>query len=225
MIEAVIFDVDGTLIDSVDLHAAAWQEALAKYGIEVPFDAIRRQIGKGGDQLLPVFLTKQQLNEFGERLEKDRGAIFKKKYLPQARAFPGVRALFERIRADGKRIALASSAKADELKHYKRLADIEDLVDVATSNDDADRSKPFPDIFQAALERLGLRPSQAIAVGDTPWDALAATEAGLKIIGFLCGGFPEAELREAGCIAIYEGPQDLLNRYEQSPQVREKATA
>ena len=225
MIEAVIFDVDGTLIDSVDLHAAAWQEALAKYGVEVSFDTIRRQIGKGGDQLLPVFLTEQQLNEFGERLEKDRAAIFKKKYLPQARAFPGVRALFERIRADGKRIALASSSKADEVEHYKRLAEIEDLVDAATSKDDADKSKPCPDIFQAVLERLEMRPSRAIAVGDTPWDAQAATKTGLKIIGFLCGGFPEAELREAGCIAIYEGPQDLLNRYEQSPQVREKATA
>ena len=222
---SVIFDVDGTLIDSVDLHAAAWQEAMAKYGVEVSFDAVRQQIGKGGDQLLPVFLSKEQLDRFGKQLEKDRGALFKEKYLPRAKAFPDVRALFERIRADGKRIALASSAKGDELDAYKRLADIADLVDTETSKDDADKSKPHPDIFEAAIERLGVDPTDAIVVGDTPWDAQAATKAGLRTIGVLCGGFPELELRQAGCIAIYDGPSDLLRRYADSPLAAANVTA
>jgi beta-phosphoglucomutase-like phosphatase (HAD superfamily) len=115
MIEAVVFDVDGTIVDSVDLHAEAWQEAFKKFGKEVDLQAVRRQIGKGADQLLPVFFSKRELDEFGAILDKYRGALFKKKYMPRVEAFPKVRELFERIRQGGKRIALASSAKEDEL--------------------------------------------------------------------------------------------------------------
>ncbi|HYX42908.1 MAG TPA: HAD family phosphatase, partial [Pyrinomonadaceae bacterium] len=111
MIKAVIFDIDGTLIDSVDLHARAWQEAFKHFGREIPYEQVRHQIGKGGDQLMPVFFTKEELDEFGNELEKYRGDLYKREYLPRVRAFPKVRALFERIRADGKQIALASAAK------------------------------------------------------------------------------------------------------------------
>jgi len=218
MIKAVIFDIDGTLVDSVDLHAQAWQESFRKFGREIPFLEVRQQIGKGADQLLPVFFTEEELKRFGKEMEEYRSQLFKDKYLPQVRAFPCVRSLFKRIRADGKRIALASSAKGDELEAYKKIARIADLIEEETSADDAERSKPHPDIFEAALEKLG-NPStdEVIVVGDTPYDAEAAGKIGLPIIGVLCGGFPKTELRRAGCIAIYQDPADLLLNYESSP--------
>ena len=133
------------------------------------------------------------------------------------RPFPKVRELFQRILKDDLRIALASSAKEEELKEYKKIARIEDLVEEETSADDADKSKPHPDIFAAALERLGdVKPSEAIVVGDTPYDAQAAGKIDIRSIGVLCGGFPEAELRAAGCVEIYRDPSDLLARYEET---------
>lgn len=217
MIEAVIFDVDGTLIDSVDLHAHAWQETIEHFGKKIPYDDVRYQIGKGGDQLMPVFFSKEELEEFGEEMEKYRGELFKREYLPRVRAFPQVRELFERIRNDGRRIALASSAKKDELATYKKVARIEDLIEEETSADDAEKSKPHPDIFEATLAQLGdVRAEQTIVIGDTPYDAQAASKIKLRTIGFLCGGFPEKDLRDAGCIAVYKDSADLLSRYEES---------
>ena len=218
MVKAVIFDIDGTLIDSVDLHAEAWQEALRHFGHDLPCGQIRSQIGKGGDLLLLALLPKEEAERRGEEIEKYRLDLFRREYLHRVKAFPKVRELFERIKADGKRIALASSAKGEELANYKRIAGIEDLLDAETSADDAERSKPHPDIFQAALDRLsGIDPAEAIAVGDTPYDAQAAGKAGLCTIGLLCGGWPEQELREAGCTAIYRDPDDLLEQYDRSP--------
>jgi len=222
VIEAVIFDIDGTLIDSVDLHARAWQDALAHFGHPVAFQDVRAQIGKGGDQLMPVFLTKAQLKEFGKPLETYRGDLFKREYLARVKAFPGVRTLFERIRQDGTRIALASSAKEDELASYIRIAGIEGLTEVETSSDDASRSKPHPDIFHAAMAALGgdLDPTRVVVVGDTPYDAEAAGKAGLRTVGVRCGGFPDADLLAAGCIALFDGPADLLANFERSPLAR-----
>lgn len=221
MVKAVIFDVDGTLIDSVDLHAQAWVDALHDFGFDPPFADVRAQIGKGADQLMPVFLSPEQLAEMGEKLEKHRSEVMKERYLPRIKAFPRVRELFQRLKDDGIRVALASSAKADELKVYKKEAGIEDLVDTETSSDDAKKSKPHPDIFDAALGRLeGIDPADILVVGDTPYDAEAAAKAGLRTVGVLCGGFPEDGLRTAGCIAIYRDPADLLARYEQSPLAR-----
>jgi HAD superfamily hydrolase (TIGR01549 family) len=223
MIKAVIFDIDGTLVDSVDLHARAWQEAFRHFGKEIPFEQVRHQIGKGGDQLMPVFFSKEELEEFGDEMEKYRGELFKRDYLPQVRAFSKVRELFQKIKDDGKRLALASSAKEDELKEYKKIADIEDLVEEETSSDDADKSKPHPDIFEAAMERLGdIEANEAVVVGDTPYDAEAAGKIDLRTIGVLCGGFPEAELKAAGCVEIYKDPADLLARYEETIIAKEK---
>ncbi|HKC62987.1 MAG TPA: HAD family hydrolase [Pyrinomonadaceae bacterium] len=220
MIKAVIFDIDGTLVDSVDLHARAWVEAFEHFGKKIPFEEVRHQIGKGGDQLMPVFFSKEELDEFGEEMEEYRGRLYKREYLPRVRPFPKVRELFLRIKEDGKALALASSAKEEELKTYKKIADIEDLVEEETSADDADKTKPHPDIFEAALERLGdVKASEAIVIGDTPYDAEAAGKLALRTIGVLCGGFPEEELRAAGCIAIFDGPADLLARYDESPIV------
>lgn len=215
---AVIFDIDGTLLDSVDLHARAWVEAFAHFGVTTDFADVRRQIGKGGDELMPVFLSEKRVAQDGETIEAYRSDLFKRRYLSEVRPFPGVRPLFEHIRAAGLTIALASSGKRSEVEHYTEILEIGDLVDVATSSDDADRSKPHPDIFEAALEKLDGAPRDAIIViGDTPYDAEAAAKAGLRTVGLLCGGFPEADLRSAGCVAIYRDPEDLLNRFAQSP--------
>ena len=134
------------------------------------------------------------------------------------RGFHRTRALFQQILADGRKVALASSAKGDELAFYKRAADIDDLVDTETASEDADKSKPHPDIFQAALAKVApLGPGDAVVVGDTPYDVEAARAAGMSTIGFLCGGFPEEGLRAAGCVAVYRDPADLLRHYERSP--------
>jgi HAD superfamily hydrolase (TIGR01549 family) len=215
MLQAVIFDVDGTIVDSVDLHAEAWRVAFEKFGKNFPLDEVRRQIGKGSDQLLPVFLSKQELDQFGEDLDEYRSNLFKKDYLPRVQAFPKIRELFQRIKKDGKQIVLASSAKADELDTYKKIARIDDLIESETSSEDADKSKPYPDIFQAALARLkGVASKNAVVIGDTPYDAQAASKAKLKTIGLLCGGWTQEELRRAGCVAIYRNPEDLLLQYD-----------
>ena len=129
--------------------------------------------------------------------------------------FPKVRELFCKIVADGTRIALASSGSKDEISHYKKLARIEDLVAAETSADDVQRSKPYPDIFAVALSRLGTNKAKTFVVGDTPYDAEAATKLGLETIGVRCGGFPKEELLRAGCFAIYRDPEELFLQYPQ----------
>ncbi len=218
MPRGVIFDVDGTLVDSVDQHAKAWQDTFREFGHDIEFPAIRSQIGKGGDQLLPVFLDPREIEDQGEAIQKRRAEILKRTYLSKIVGFPRVRELMQKLIADRAILALASSAKQDELQIYKKIAQIEDLIPIETSSDDAQKSKPHPDIFQAALARLGdISPDDVLVVGDTPYDAQAATKAGLRTVGMLCGGFPEHDLLEAGCVAIYRDPADLLARYAQSP--------
>jgi HAD superfamily hydrolase (TIGR01509 family) len=217
--KAIIFDIDGTLLDSVDLHAKAWQEAFEHFGYSFSFEKIRSQIGKGGDQLLPVFLSEEDQKSKGEEIKEYRGDLFKKKYLGQVRPFPGVRDLFLKIKSHGQQRALASSAKGDEIQVFAKCAGIEDLVDTASSSADAERSKPHPDIFEVTLEKLGdsIDRSDVVVVGDSPHDAEAARKAGLRMVGVLCGGFREEDLRAAGAEHIYGGPEDLLRRYDDSP--------
>jgi HAD superfamily hydrolase (TIGR01509 family) len=219
MVKAVIFDIDGTLLDSVDLHAECWQKAFQKFGYHFPFEKIRSQIGKGGDQLLPVFLSEKDLKEKGKAISEYRSQLFMGEYLQKVKPFPCVRELFETVKSHGQKPALASSAKGDELKIFERIAHIEDLVYVGTSSADAKQSKPHPDIFEAALGQLGkdIQPQDVIIVGDSPYDAEAAGKAGVRAIGVLCGGFAESDLRAAGCIAIFRDPEDLWKRYEDSP--------
>jgi HAD superfamily hydrolase (TIGR01549 family) len=217
MTRAIIFDVDGTLVDTVDYHARAWQEALEHFGHKVSFTEVREQIGKGGDQLLPMFLSVQEFNQSGKEIENYRSDLYKRKYLPHARAFPKVRELFQKIQASGQSIGLGSSCKRDELAVYKKLAKIDDLPTVDTSSDDVDKSKPHPDIFDMALRRLNVTAAEAITVGDSPYDAIAASKIGLRAIGLLCGGFPENWLRTAGYIAIFRDPADFLENYDRSP--------
>jgi len=218
---AVIFDVDGTLIDSVDFHARAWVEAFAAFGHSVAFDEVRRQIGKGGDQLMPVFLSRDEIEQTGNALETHRGALLKERYLSEFRAFPRVRELIQRVLSDRIEVVLGSSAKEDELAAYRKIAGIDDLIDMETSSDDAERSKPCPDIFEAAMRKLGIAdPGRVLVVGDTPYDAQAARKAGLRTIGLRCGGWSGEELCGAGCIAVFDDPADLLDRYEASPLAR-----
>jgi HAD superfamily hydrolase (TIGR01549 family) len=215
--QAIIFDVDGTLVDSVDLHAHAWQDTFRHYGKEVPFDDVRAQIGKGGDQLMPVFFPQEQLARVGQEMQAFRSKLYKAKYMHQVRAFPKVRDLFERIRREGKQIALASSAETDEFQANLSLLQIGDLVNASTSACDAARSKPFPDIFEAAIAKLDVvSAAHAVAVGDTHYDADAAARIGLPIVGLLCGGWPEATLREWGCVEVWRDPEDLLRHFEQT---------
>ena len=225
-LKAVIFDVDGTLIDSNDLHIEAWREAFAHYGIALTYDEIHAQIGKGGDQLIPVFCSKEDAARIGSDLEKLRGEIFTRDYLPQVRAFPRVRELFERLREDGLKIALATSSKENELEAYFKILGVKDLVTGATSADDAEHSKPCPDIFDAALGRLeNVDANEAIVVGDTPYDAIAADRTGLKTVAVLSGGFAEETLREAGAVAVYVDVADLLERYDEWVPARAAARA
>jgi HAD superfamily hydrolase (TIGR01509 family) len=226
VIEAVIFDIDGTLVDTVDFHAQSWEKTFQHFGHEIPYEQIRLQIGKGSDKLMPVFFSLEELNESddaqgltkGERMRDYRRELYKREYHPQIKAFPQVRELFLRIKADGKRVALASSATKDDLATYKQILNVEDLVDAATTTSEVKSSKPEPDVFFVTLEKLGdVDPNNAIVVGDTPYDAEAASKANLRTIGVLSGGFPEENLRQAGCIAIYQNIADLLAHYDSSP--------
>ena len=218
MIKAAIFDVDGTLVDTNNLHVEAWREAFRHYGKEVHFDDVFSHIGKGADQLMPAFLSPQELQQFGADLERLRIELFTHDYLPGAEPFPKVRELFQRLKSDGVLIALASSAKEEELERHQKSLRVQDLVDAVTCADDAAHSKPYPDIFQAALARLdGVTPDEAIVVGDTPYDAQAAAKAGMKTIALLSGGFSEDALRQPGVIDIYCDIADLLEHYEDSP--------
>lgn len=218
MTRAVLVDVDGTLIDTVDFHAESWVRAFRHFGIETRFEDVRHQIGKGSDLLMPVFVPKEMLERQGKEMEEYRADLFLRDYVPRIKPFPGVRALFERCRAAGLEVVLASSGKEEEVERYKKIAGIADLIEDQTSSSEVERSKPYPDIFEAALAKCAPIPAeQALAVGDTPYDVEASGRAGIRCIGVLCGGFPEAELREAGAIAIYRDPADLLARFATSP--------
>jgi HAD superfamily hydrolase (TIGR01549 family) len=216
--KAVIFDIDGTLLDSVDLHAESWVRTFSEFGIKAEFDRVRAHIGEGADRLLPVFLPKGAAKELQKKIERRRAQLFKQEYLPKVAAFPMVRELCTQIKQYRSKVALASSCTADEIARYKKIADIADLVDCEATSDDTDDSKPAPDIFLKALQRLKpMACDQCVVVGDTRFDGEAARKAGMKFIGLLCGGSSENELRAAGAIAIYSDPADLLQRYNISP--------
>ena len=212
-----IFDIDGTLVDSNELHVDSWDRAFQRFGKQFSREQLRAQIGKGSDQYLPEFLTPEEIKRFGKELDEYRSELFKKEYLPKVQPFPKVCELFQRIHDDKKRIVLASSGKKADTKYYIDLLKIGDFIDAYVSGDDADSSKPAPDIFAASLEKLGdMSPANAVTVGDTRFDIEAAKKADLQTIAFLCGGTSESVLRQEGAIAIYRDPADFLARYDQS---------
>ena len=211
---AVILDVDGTLVDSNDAHADAWVDAFTEFGITVAYDAVRRSIGMGGDKLMPEVAGIDEGSRLGQQIAERRGHIFKSRYLPRLAAFPRVRELILRFKADGFILAVASSAKEDELDPLLEVAGVKELIPARTSSDDAEHSKPDPDIVVAALTRVKADRARAVMVGDTPYDVAAAKRAGIEIVGLECGGWTREAL--SGAAAVYRDPADLLDRYEDS---------
>jgi membrane protein len=215
-IKAILFDIDGTLVDSNDAHICAWQEALASKGKKFDRSIIQDQMGKGADMLLPTLVP--EIDEQGRSdLTKAQGDSFNN-YRGDVKPFPGARALIAHVYGLGQKIVLASSASKDDLNHYLDLMDIRDLVTVSTTSDDVANTKPAPDIFSNALRKLpGLSPSEVLVVGDTPYDIEAARKCGIAAVAVRSGGFSDASLSEAGAIAIYDDVEDVLEGYSQSP--------
>jgi phosphoglycolate phosphatase-like HAD superfamily hydrolase len=218
-IKAVFLDVDGTLIDSNDYHVASWQEVFRRAGINLDKDVIRAQIGKGGDQLVPS-LAPQLSPEEQQALSREREKIFRERYRAQAKPFPMAADLIRRLHTDGKKVILSSSSKREEIDYYTELLDVGDILDGATTADDAEASKPQGDIFAAALALVfPFSPGETIAVGDSPYDVLSAARNTVKTIGLLSGGFSELVLEEAGAVTVYHSVKDLYEHYDRSPLV------
>jgi len=196
-LKAIIFDIDGTLVDSNDIHAHCWIEAFEHFGKHFEWDVIRHQIGKGGDLLVPDLLDAREMRKFGEKVKKFRTDLFKRDYMKNVKPFPRVRELFETLHGRGIKLALGSSSNQDEVKYYTELLGVGDLVEGSTSKHDADLSKPSPEIFQAALEKLGTEADNTLTVGDTPYDILASHRASLAIAAVLSGGFERELLTKA----------------------------
>jgi len=215
VLRGVIFDIDGTLVDSNGAHARSWVETLAEAGYDVPFDVVWPMIGMGGDKLLPSAIGIESESPPGKKLTTRRWEIFEKKYLPALRPTPGARELAERLKDDGLRLVVASSAGGSELEQLLEAAGVADLMDARTSSSDVEESKPDPDIVQAAVRRSRLKPENLVMLGDTPYDVQAAIGAHVNLVALLCGGWTVAEL--SGAIAIYDDPADLLRWYDDSP--------
>jgi HAD superfamily hydrolase (TIGR01509 family) len=214
-LRAVILDVDGTLVDSNEAHAHAWVEAFAERGRRVELATVRRLIGMGADKLIPAATGLDPGHPTLRGLSERRAAIFAERWLATVRAQPGARELLVRLRRDDRRLVVASSARPEELAPLLAIAGVEGLIEAKTSGDEVAGSKPDPDVVAAARARLGVRPEEAIMLGDTPYDVIAARAAGVATIAVRCGGWSDAEL--AGAVAIYDHPADLLVHVDESP--------
>lgn len=210
----MIFDVDGTLVNSNDAHARAWVQAFTEQGITVAYDSVRRAIGMGGDKLMPLVAGIAEDSREGETISKRRKEIFQRDWLPRLRPFPRTRDFAERLHREGFTLAVASSANEAELHPLLEVAQVADLIPKRTSSDDAERSKPDPDIVQAAIQRTHCSKDRIAMIGDTPYDVEAALRAGIRIIGVTCGGWTREDLH--GATAVYDDVADLFNRYESS---------
>ena len=216
MLKAVLCDLDGTLLDSNALHAEAWQRTFQHFGYQVTFDEVLHQIGKGGDHLVPVFVPGKDRQRLQKPIEEYRKNLFHSEYFDKVKPFPAARELLRKMKEYGLRIAIASSASEEDLAKLEKIADITDLVEKETSSDDASTSKPAPDIFQVALDRLHIKALESLALGDTPWDVQAGLKAGLKTVAVTCGGWTEQHLRKAGAIEVYRDPSDLEQQFDKS---------
>jgi len=212
---AVIFDVDGTLIDSNDAHAHAWVEALIACGHPVTFAQVRPLIGMGGDKILPRLAGVEKESAEGKAIDARRSALFSRTYLPKLHAFPGTRELLLALHGRGLRLVVASSSKEDELKPLLALTGAPEVFAARTSSKEAPESKPDPDVVHAALQRTGAPAAEVVMVGDTPYDFEAARRAGLRFVGVRCGGWGDGTF--AGAVAVYDGPADLLAQLDRSP--------
>lgn len=215
-VRAILFDIDGTLVDSNEQHVSAWAFAFREAGHPQEPDDIRSQVGKGGDLLVPALLPDVP-DKVSKAIAERHGTYFSELYLDQIRPFEGAAALITRVHDSGRKVGLASSAKQEELDHYVALLGIADLIAGSATSDDVDTSKPEPDIFSAALANLDVAPSEALVVGDTIYDIEAASRAGIAAIGLTSGFFSARQLKDAGAIAAYPGVAELLDTFETSP--------
>ena len=214
-VKAVLFDIDGTLVDSNYLHIDAWDRAFTEVGHPVNTWRIHRAIGMDSSKLLETLLEddtealSEQAKEAHTRLYEAAG--------DRLRSFGKAQDLLRTLAERGYEVVLATSAPPNELEMLRSVLDVEDAIATLTSAADVKSAKPDPDIVQVALEKAGVEPGEAIFVGDTVWDVEAAGRAGVATIGFRSGGVSEGELRDAGAIAVYDDAAHLLAELDSSP--------
>lgn len=216
-LHAVIFDVDGTLIDSNDAHAHAWIDAMASHGHHVSFEKLRPLIGMGGDKVLPEILGIDKDSEEGKKISAERKQLVKSRYLSTMKSFPKAKELLEHIHECGLKLMIATSAEPDEIEQTLKIVgpNVQGLMEEETTAKDAKQSKPDPDVMKVALEKSGLSVDEVVMIGDTPYDLEAAAKVGIKSIAFRSGGWDDKDLSQA--IAIYTDTADLLAHYDTSP--------
>lgn len=220
-IKGLILDVDGTLVDSNAFHARAWQQAMAEAGFMIGYEQVKALIGMKGSLLLPKAIQVEADSKTGKHIDERRSELFKKRYLPQVKAFPQTEKLLKRLYDDGVTLVVASSAQDDELEPLLKRAGAKSLIRGKTSAEDAEHSKPAPDIVEAALEKFTLPKSEILMLGDTPYDVAAANRAGVGCIALRCGGWDDESLKDA--VAIFESPADLLEHLDSSPLAQKRA--
>jgi HAD superfamily hydrolase (TIGR01509 family) len=207
----VLFDVDGTLVDTNYLHTLAWARALADAGEWAPMNAVHRLVGMGGDQLVPELLGKDC-----PRAAEARSGRYRE-LMSDAKPFPGAADLLRRAHDAGLTVVLASSAPADELEEMEKIIGAGEAIDARTNSDEVENSKPAPDVFLAAMESARIDKDRALAVGDSVWDVRAARAAGIGCIAVESGGFSQHELSEAGARHVYRDVAELLAQFWTSP--------
>ena len=211
---AAILDIDGTLVDTNYHHAVAWYLAFRQHDVFLPVWRIHRHLGMGGDQLVASLAGKEFDAESGDAVRAAHDALYLAS-IESVSPLDGARELIEELKHRGHPVVLASSAKAREAEHYLDLLDARGLVDAWTTADDVERTKPHPDLVQAALGKLGRK--RGVMVGDTPWDVKAAAEAGVPTVAVLTGGFSTDELRGAGAVNVFASIDELRERLAETP--------
>lgn len=211
----VLFDVDGTLVDSTYLHAVAWARAFAQRGHHPRTASIHRAVGMGAQRLVQKVLGDDAGEDEVSAIASAHGVLYAEWY-SRLRAFDGSADLLRTCHERGLTVVLASSAGSGEMRVLRATLDADDAVDVATDSDDAASSKPAPDILQAALDKARLAATDVVFVGDAVWDVEACQRAGIPCIGVECGGTSRAELLEAGAVEVWRDPADLLSHLEES---------
>lgn len=215
----VLFDVDGTLVDTTFLHAVCWGEALRQFGHHVPMADLHHAIGMSSDQLLEHCLGEQRDTDQDDEIV-DAHLVLYRQWWGRLAPLPGAAKLLRACAERKLDVVLASSAKDEELKALMTVLDADDAITEATSSSDADEGKPAPDILKSALDKSGLAPDRVVFVGDAVWDGEAAKRAKVTFIGLTCGGTPEPDLREAGAVEVWRDPEDLLAHLDDSAIAR-----
>jgi len=208
-VRGVLFDVDGTLVDTNYIHAVCWWEAFRQHGHAVPMARIHRAIGMGSDKLIGHVLGDDHDPDEDTELS-DAHTILYRPYWERLAPLPGAADLLRACAKQGLRVVLASSAKESELAALRRALDADDVIHSATSGSDAEATKPDPDIVAIALEKADLRAADVVFVGDSVWDVRAAGKLDIPCLAVTCGGTSAAELTDAGAVAVYDDPAALL---------------